>query len=160
MNGADTRKRLTAVRLDGKTIERGTPDQEHERAIAIFDLVEQNHFAPADHDGGPYALTLSLLEGKLFFHIETESGEAVKSEAFSLSALRRTVRDYFMVCENYYAAIRTQSPAQIEAIDMGRRSLHNEAAQILQDRLAGAIDMDFQTARQLFTLLTALHWKG
>ncbi|MGL4811191.1 MAG: UPF0262 family protein [Beijerinckiaceae bacterium] len=157
---AEPRHRLMAVRLDDQTIARGTPDQEHERAIAIYDLVERNEFAPAGHPGGPYALTLALIDGKLVFDVTTEDGAPVCREPLSLQPLRRILRDYFQVCEHYYAAIRTQTPSQIEAIDMGRRGLHNEAAQLLQDRLEGTIAIDFQTARQFFTLLTALHWKG
>lgn len=156
----DTRKRLIAVTLDEKTIARATADREHERAIAIYDLVEQNSFAPAGHDEGPYALQIGVIDSRLIFDVRTAGNEAVCSKAVSIAPLRRILRDYFMVCENYYAAIRTQTPAQIEAIDMGRRGLHNEAAQLLQDALEDSIVIDFQTARQFFTLLVALLGKG
>lgn len=156
----DPQKRLTAVTLDDKTIERSTPDREHERAIAIFDLVERNSFAPAGHEGGPYALQLSMAEGRLLFDIRTETGEPVCTESLSITPLRKILRDYFMMCDTYYAAIRTHTPAQIEAIDLGRRGLHNEAAQMLLDHFENRISLDFQTARQLFTLLAALLAKG
>lgn len=156
----DDRKRLVAVTFDEKTIDRGSADREHERAIAIFDLVQQNSFSPAGHEGGPYALRIGVTDGKILFDIRTAEDEPVCAKAMSMTPLRRILRDYFMVCENYYAAIRTQTPAQIEAIDIGRRGLHNEAAQILQDHLEEAVIIDFQTARQFFTLLAALLGKG
>jgi uncharacterized protein (UPF0262 family) len=155
-----TRSRLVAVTLDEASIGRGTPDQEHERAIAIFDIVEENDFAVAGHDGGPYALTLGLVEKKLSFAIAEGDGTPVMTHLLSLTPFRRVVRDYEMICESYYQAIRSSSPAQIEAIDMGRRGLHDEAAETLRGRLAGKVEIDFDTARRLFTLIFALHWKG
>ncbi|WP_342359460.1 UPF0262 family protein [Terrarubrum flagellatum] len=156
----DSARRLVSVTLDADSLATSNPDQEHERAVAIYDLIEENHFHPIDHDGGPYCLNLSLASGKLSFEVKTESGDAVMTHILSLTPLRRVVRDYFMICDSYYAAIRTQTPSQIEAIDMGRRGLHNEAAGILAERLAGKIEIDNDTARRLFTLVAALHWKG
>jgi len=154
------RSRLIDVELD-ESIGRSTPDIEHERAVAIFDLIEENSFQPAnDEGGGPYKLKLSLIDSKLVFAIAREGGESVMTHILSLTPFRRIVKDYFMICESYYAAIRTASPSQIEAIDMGRRGLHNEGSQTLRDRLAGKIDMDFNTARRVFTLVCVLHWRG
>ncbi|GLS46497.1 UPF0262 family protein [Methylobacterium brachythecii] len=152
--------RLAAVSLDEASISRGNPDQEHERAIAIFDILEENSFSLPGRDHGPYALVIGLVENKLSFAISTEKGEAVMTHLLSLSPFRRVIRDYEMVCESYYSAIRTASPTQIEAIDMGRRGLHNEASELLKQRLDGKVDLDHQTARRLFTLVFALHWKG
>jgi uncharacterized protein (UPF0262 family) len=154
------RRRLIAVVLDEASIGRGNPDQEHERLIAIYDLVECNIFALPGHDGGPYALAIALEENKLALAIRDGDGAPLVKHILSLTPFKRLLKDYFLVCESYYAAIRTATPAQIEAIDMGRRGLHNEGASLLADRLAGKIDCDFDTARRLFTLVTALHWKG
>ena len=155
-----SKNRLAAVTLDEASISRGNPDQEHERAIAIFDILEDNSFAIPGRDEGPYALVLGLVENKLSFAISTEGGEPVMTHLLSLSPFRRVIRDYEMVCESYYSAIRTASPSQIEAIDMGRRGLHNEASELLRQRLDGKVDLDHDTARRLFTLVFALHWKG
>ena len=154
------KNRLIKATLDEFSIGRGTPDQEHERAIALYDLVEQNSFVLIDDEGGPYALMIGMVESKLALNISDADGREIITHILSLSPFRRLLKDYFFVCESYYAAIRTASPSQIEAIDMGRRGLHNEGAQILQERLKGKIDVDFDTARRLFTLVTALHWKG
>lgn len=151
--------RLIDVELDD-SIGRSTPDVEHERAVAIFDLIEENSFAPTGDAQGPYRLRLSLVESKLVFSIARESGEAVVTHILSLTPFRRIVKDYFMICESYYAAIRSSTPSQIEAIDMGRRGLHNEGSRTLQERLDGKIEVDFDTARRLFTLICVLHWRG
>lgn len=151
--------RLFDVVLDD-SIGRSTPDVEHERAVAIFDLIEENRFEPAGHGGGPYRLQLSLIESKLVFNITTESGDAVATHILSLTPLRRIIKDYFMICESYYEAIRSSTPSQIEAIDMGRRGIHNEGSETLQDRLKGKISIDFDTARRLFTLVCVLYWRG
>jgi uncharacterized protein (UPF0262 family) len=156
----DGRQRLVAVILDEASIGRGNPDQEHERAIAIYDIVEANSFGVPGHDGGPYALHLGMVEKRLCFDIRTSGGEQVVSHHLSLTPFRNVIRDYEMVCDSYYKAIRSASPAQIEAIDMGRRGLHNEAAELLMQRLNGKIAVDFDTARRIFTLIFALHWKG
>ena len=153
-------KRLVAITLDDSSIGRGTPDQEHEREIAIYDLIEENRFALPGHDGGPYALFIALHDAKLAFDIREEGGATVVMHILSLTPFRKILKEYFMVCESYYAAIRTATPAQIEAIDMGRRGLHNEGAQLLAERLKGKIECDMDTSRRLFTLVTALHWKG
>ena len=134
---------------------------EHERAVAIFDLIEENSFRPiGDEAGGPYRLKLSLADSRLVFAVSREDGEAVVAHILSLTPLRRVVKDYFLVCESYYEAIRISTPSQIEAIDMGRRGLHNEGSQTLKDRLDGKIEVDFDTARRLFTLVCVLHWRG
>jgi len=154
------RRRLVSVVLDETSIGRGNPDQEHERLIAIYDLVECNCFALPGHDGGPYALFIALEENKLALAVRDSEGAPLIKHILSLTPFKRLLKDYFLVCESYYAAIRTATPAQIEAIDMGRRGLHNEGATLLAERLAGKIECDFDTARRLFTLVTALHWKG
>jgi uncharacterized protein (UPF0262 family) len=160
MNDDENRRRLVSVTLDEASIGRGSPDQEHERAIAIYDLVEQNNFGVPGHEGGPYVLKIALHDAKLAFDLRTPDGEHVVTHILSLSPFRRLLKDYFMVCESYYSAIRTATPSQIEAIDMGRRGLHNDGASLLAQRLEGKLDCDFETARRIFTLVTALHWKG
>ena len=151
--------RLTNVTLD-ESIGRGNADQEHERAIAIYDLIEENSFALPGQFGGPYQLHIALHESKLALNVRDEAGAPIVVHILSLTPFRRILKDYFMICESYYAAIKTSSPSQIEAIDMGRRGLHNEGAQLLAERLRGKIDVDFDTTRRIFTLITALHWKG
>ena len=151
--------RLTDIELD-ESIGRSTPDVEHERAVAIFDLVEENSFEPIGHEGGPYRLKLSLVDKRLVIRITTEDGDDVATHILSLTPFRRIVKDYFMICESYYEAIRKASPTQIEAIDMGRRGVHNEGSQTLMDRLDGKVKVDFATARRLFTLICVLHWRG
>lgn len=156
----NTEARLIDVELD-ETIGRSTPDVEHERAVAIFDLIEENSFRPVNDEGmGPYRLKLSLIESRLVFAISREAGDDVVTHILSLTPLRKVVKDYFMICESYYEAIRSSSPSKIEAIDMGRRGLHNEGSQALMDRLNGKIEVDFDTARRLFTLVCVLHWRG
>ncbi|RVI11591.1 UPF0262 family protein [Sinorhizobium meliloti] len=156
---ADRNLRLCDVVLD-ETIVRSTPDVEHERAVAIFDLLEENLFEPVGHPGGPYRLNLSLVDAKLVFRISTDGGTEVATHILSLTPFRRIVKDYFMICESYYQAIRSATPSQIEAIDMGRRGIHNEGSQTLMDRLSGKIRLDFDTARRLFTLVCVLYWRG
>lgn len=157
---ADPRKRLVSVKLDEQSIGRSNPDVEHERAIAIYDLIESNYFEPKGDDGGPYTLKISLSEQRLVLAISRETGEEVITHLLSLTPLRKAVRDYFMICDSYYAAIKTETPQKIEAIDMGRRGLHDEGSRILAERLKDKITIDFDTARRLFTLICALHWKG
>ncbi|AXV14393.1 hypothetical protein CYG48_00870 [Neorhizobium sp. SOG26] len=157
MAGGDYR--LCDVVLDD-SIGRSTPDVEHERAVAIFDLVEENSFQPAGHPGGPYRLKLSLVDSKLMLGITTEDGQDVATHILSLTPFRRIIKDYFMICESYYEAIRSSTPSRIEAIDMGRRGIHNEGSQTLMDRLNGKITVDFDTARRLFTLVCVLYWRG
>jgi uncharacterized protein (UPF0262 family) len=155
-----TKQCLVGVTLDASSLGGGTPDQEHERAVAIYDLIERNRFAVPGHDGGPYLAHLAMVERRLAFEIREADGSPVVTHHLSLTPFRRIVKDYAMVCESYYAAIRTATPSQIEAIDMGRRGLHDEAAGILVDRLASKVEIDFDTARRFFTLIYALHWKG
>ena len=151
--------RLSDVVLD-ESIGRSTPDVEHERAVAIFDLVEENTFEPCGHPGGPYRLRLSLVDSRLVFTVTTEEGSEVATHILSLTPFRRIIKDYFMICESYYEAIRSAPPSRIQAIDMGRRGLHDEGSRTLLERLGGKIAVDLDTARRLFTLICALHWKG
>ncbi|WP_029350888.1 UPF0262 family protein [Bosea sp. 117] len=154
-------RRLVAVTLDEASIGHAGRDVEHERAIAIYDLLEENSFRPhGDPEPGPYALGIGLADGRLVLEVTRPGGAPVVSHYLSLTPLRRVVKDYFLVCESYYAAIRTATPSQIEAIDMGRRGLHNEGSELLRERLKDKIALDFGTARRLFTLVCALHWKG
>jgi len=155
-----SKQRLVSVTLDEQSIGRSSPDIDHEREVAIYDLLEQNHFAPVGHDGGPYALRLSIDGNRLVFDIRLEDGTPVMAHLFSLSPLRRIVKDYYMICDSYYQAIRTATPDKIEAIDMGRRGVHNEGSNILMERLKEKVTLDIDTARRLFTLICVLHWKG
>lgn len=159
-SGPVSKQRLVAVTLDENSIGRSNPDVEHERAVAIYDLLEENTFAPAGHAGGPYALHLSIDGSRLVFDIRLEGGEPVIAHLFSLAPLRGIVKDYFMICDSYYQAIRTATPDKIEAIDMGRRGLHNDGSRLLLERLKSKVEVDFDTARRLFTLICVLHWKG
>ena len=154
------RQRLVAVTLDEETIGRSNPDVEHERQVAIYDLLEMNSFAPVGHSGGPYALHLSITGNRLAFDIREEDGRPVVAHLLSLSPLRRIVKDYYTICDSYYQAIRTATPDKIEAIDMGRRGIHNDGSNILMERLKGKVSIDIDTARRLFTLICVLHWKG
>ena len=157
---AAMKQRLVGVTLDEASIGRANPDVEHERAVAIYDLLEQNLFRPVEHDGGPYMLNLSINDSRLVFDIRLEDGTPVMAHLFSLSPLRRIVKDYYMICDSYYQAIRTATPDKIEAIDMGRRGIHNEGSRILMERLKDKVTLDMDTARRLFTLICVLHWKG
>ncbi len=152
--------RLVDIVLDEASIARSTPDVEHDRAVAIYDLIEENRFQPVGHPSSSYVLQLSVIEKKLVFQIRTEDDAEVVTHVLSLSPLRKIIKDYDLICESYYEAIRHATPSQIEAIDMGRRGVHNEGSEVLMDRLTGKIEVDMQTARRLFTLVYALHWKG
>jgi uncharacterized protein (UPF0262 family) len=156
----DNAQRLVAVTLDESSIGRSGPDIEHERAVAIYDLLEENAFAPHDDDNGPYALHLSIADNRLVFDIRAADGAPVMAHLLSLSPFRRIVKDYFMICDSYYDAIRTATPDRIEALDMGRRGLHDEGSRVLQERLRRKVKVDFGTARRLFTLICVLHWRG
>ncbi len=158
--GGDAGRRIAKVTLDERTVVRRSPEVEHERAVAIFDLIEENHFAPVGDHGGPYSLHLGIEENRLVLDIRTEADEPLGKVILALSPFRRIVKDYFTVCESYYHAIKTASPSQIEAIDMGRRGLHDEGAVLLRERLAGKIELDPNTARRLFTLICVLHIRG
>ncbi len=159
-NDPNERNRLVSVILDEASISRGASDQEHERQIAIYDLIDENSFALPGRDAGPFGLKIALQDAKLVLEIADESGNPIVAHILSLTPFRGLLKDYFMICESYYAAIRTAMPTQIEAIDMGRRAVHNEAAELLLERLKGKIECDRDTARRLFTLVVALHWKG
>lgn len=148
---------IADVRLDETSLSAQTADAAHERRVAIFDLLEANHFDVVDGPDGPYALTLSVVEQKLVFDVKLLDGADVRIFVLSLSPFKRVVRDYFMICESYHQAIRQATLTQIEAIDMGRRGLHNEGSRLLESRLEGKVKLDFDTARRLFTLICALH---
>jgi uncharacterized protein (UPF0262 family) len=150
--------RLQSVEIDDASLAAASRDQEQERQIAIFDLLEANYFAPAGSGGGPYDLTMGLLENRLV--LDVTGPDYQHRHILSLSPLRGLIKDYFMICESYYQAIRNSTPQQIETLDMGRRGLHNEASEVLRTRLSGKIDTDSDTARRLFTLICALHWRG
>lgn len=156
--------RLIDLVLDETTIGRANPDVEHERAVAIFDLLEENYFWPVGHqpDNGDcsYKLTLGVVEQRLVFTIRDANDADVTTHILSLSPFRRTVKDYYQICESYYQAIRSSTPSQIEAIDMARRGLHNEGSETLRERLDGKIALDHDTSRRLFTLICVLHWRG
>jgi uncharacterized protein (UPF0262 family) len=152
--------RLVEVTLDDASIGRNNAEVEHEREVAIFDLLERNAFALEGHDGGPYTLHLSLADNRLVFTVGDTDRAPIQHVMLSLSPFRRLVKDYFLICESYYQAIKTQPASKIEAIDMGRRGIHDEGSQLLMERLKGKIAVDLPTARRLFTLLCALHWKG
>jgi uncharacterized protein (UPF0262 family) len=157
----DQANRIVGVTLDEESIGRSGPDIEHERAIAIYDLIEQNVFAPEGVDAaGPFALHLGITSNRLMFDIRKQDGTPVVTHLLSLTPFRRIVKDYFMVCDSYYQAIRTATPDKIEALDMGRRGIHDEGSHTLQERLKGKVRIDHETARRLFTLITVLHWKG
>jgi uncharacterized protein (UPF0262 family) len=153
-------QRLVEVTLDDKSIGRSNPDIEHERTVAIYDLIEENSFAPEGHAGGPYTLRLSMADKRLMFDIRTAADKPVIAHLLSLAPFRRIVKDYFMICDSYYQAIRTATPERIEALDMGRRAIHDEGSQLLMERLKRKVTVDFDTARRLFTLICVLHWKG
>lgn len=156
----DAKFRIVAVTLDEESIGRSGPDIEHERAVAIYDLIEANLFVPEGSDGGPYTLRLGITGSRLVFDIRLEDGTPVVAHLLSLNPFRRIVKDYFMICDSYYEAIRTATPDRIEAIDMGRRGIHDDGSRTLMDRLKGKVRVDFETARRLFTLISVLHWKG
>lgn len=153
---------IVRVELDERSFLRRRPEVEHEREVALFDLLEANTFIlrSAGAAPGPYHLRFGLSEDRLVFDVMDEKGAPLKQIALPVRPFRMLVKDYFMVCENYYDAIKTSSPTQIEAIDMGRRALHNEGAQMLKERLAEHAELDHDTARRLFTLLCVLHMRG
>lgn len=157
---ATSPNRLVAITLDEKSISRANANLVHEREVAIFDVLDRNHFAVEGRSDGPYTLALSISEDRLIFTVGTPDGPGTFTVMMSLSTLRRTIKDYFLVCDTYYQAIRTAPPSRIQTIDMGRRALHDEGSRILIERLAGKISLDHETSRRLFTLICALHWKG
>ncbi len=151
---------LVSVELDQLTIGKADENVEHERRVAIADLLESNKFVPAGSEAGPYALRLAIEDQKLVFDVKRADGSPVRMFVFSLGPLRRIIKDYFLMCENYYSAVRDAPLSQIETIDMARRGVHNEGSTLLRERLDGKIEVDFDTARRLFTLICALHRRG
>jgi uncharacterized protein (UPF0262 family) len=160
MSPIKNEQRLVKVELDEESIGRSNSDVEHEREVAIYDLLEQNSFAPIDDDNGPYVLHLKVDGARLVFDIRRENGKPVVAHLLSLSPLRRIVKDYYTICDSYYQAIRTATPDKIEALDMGRRAIHNDGSRILMERLKSKVALDHDTARRLFTLVCVLHWRG
>jgi uncharacterized protein (UPF0262 family) len=158
-NSPTTRNRLGEVILDETTIPRGAADLDHEREVAIFDLIEENAFAVPGRDDGPYTLAVSQEESKLTFDVRTAGGEPAASIVVSMTPFRPLLKDYFLACETYYSAIRTASARQIEAIDRQRTTLHNEGAELMTQRLAGKVEIDQTTARRLFSLVSVLRWR-
>lgn len=152
------KQRLCDVRLDEASLPPASLEAEHDRRVAIFDLLEGNQFSLiSEPEAGPFVLTLSLNDARLVFDIADERGASLQVFLLSLTPFRRLIKDYFMVCDSYYEAIRSATPQQIEAIDMGRRGLHNEGSDLLVRRLDGKIGIDHDTSRRLFTLICALH---
>ena len=159
-----TDHRIIDVKLDERTILWRNADIEQERRIAIFDLIEENTFRPvrsaeAGH-GGPYRLSLAVHDGRLAMTITADDGAELETLILGLGRFRRPIRDYFAICDSYYQAIRKATAAEIETIDMARRGIHNEAAELLLERLEGKVETDFATARRLFTLICVLHIRG
>jgi len=152
--------RLAAIVLDEHSIVRRTREIEQERDIAIYDLLESNSFAPEGSHGGPYRLVLGIEENRLTFDIQLEDATPHGKIMLSLTPFRKVIKDYFLICESYYKSIRNAPPSQIEALDMGRRGLHDEGSTLLRERLKGKIHVDHDTARRLFTLICVLHLKG
>jgi uncharacterized protein (UPF0262 family) len=156
--------RIIDVTLDETTILWRNADVEQERRIAIFDLLEGNHFKPLRDLGtgyaGPYKLHLSVAEGRLVFAIAQEDGTPYETIILGLGRFRRPIREYFAICDSYFQAIRSATADQIETVDMARRGVHNDAAEMLIERLGGKVEVDFDTARRLFTLICVLHIKG
>ncbi|MCC6006753.1 MAG: UPF0262 family protein [Rhodobacteraceae bacterium] len=155
--------RLCRIEIDDRGLPAPTPEVEQERRVAVFDLLEDNSFAVSPRDGaspppGPYALRLAIRERRLVFEIATENGAPVTEVHLALSPFRQVVKDYFQICASYYDAVKRLPPSQIEAIDMGRRGIHDEGARLLEERLEGKIALDKPTARRLFTLMCVLHF--
>jgi uncharacterized protein (UPF0262 family) len=153
-------QRIAKITLDEKTVVRRSADIEHERAVAIFDLLEENSFAPVGGYEGPFHLDLAIEDNRLILDIRGTDDVSRERIALSLAPFRGIVKDYFLICESYFAAIKRASPTQIEAIDMGRRGLHNEGSELLRERLADKVVVDLGTARRLFTLVCVLHIRG
>ena len=155
-----SRDRISEITLDPKSLGRVSANIEHEREVAIFDILDGNVFAVEGSGDGPYKLHLAVTEDRLLLNIGTDAAPLIAEHAVALTPLKRIMKDYFMVCESYYDAVRTAPPARIQAIDVNRRSLHDEGSKILRDKLLSRVTVDEDTARRLFTLVCALHWKG
>lgn len=151
--------RLVKIELDERSLAPATADIEHERKVAVYDLLDENFFRPENAGNGPFELNLSYVERRLVFDIRRQGGDALAQIHLSMTPFRKIIRDYFMLCESYYDAIRTAAPAQIETMDMARRSLHNEGSDILIERLKDKIEIDKGTARRLFTLICSFHMR-
>jgi len=155
------RGRLIEVRFDSASIARHpNPDIEQERQVAIHDLIDCNSFELVDGSSGPYRLILGHVNTRLVFDVRNEHGEPLTTHTLSVAPLRRIVRDYFLLCESYYDAVKSAPSSRIEALDISRRGLHDEGSHKVVERLAEKIKVDHNTGRQLFTLICALHWKG
>ena len=152
--------RIASLVLDERSVVRRGPDIEHERQVAIFDLLEENFFAPVGEHSGPYNLHLGIVESRLTFDIRTEDDMSLGQVILALSPFRRIVKDYFEICDSYFQAIKKSTPSQIETLDMARRGIHNDGSNLLVERLKGKIDIDHATSRRLFTLICVLHIKG
>ena len=150
--------RIIDIELDTRTIIWRNPDVEQERRIAIFDLLENNHFAPAGH-AGPFRILLRVEDNRLAIDLKDEAGNPLETIRLGLARFRRPIRDYFAICDSYFTAVRSDSPHGLETVDMARRAVHNEAAELLIECLQGKIELDFDTARRLFTLICVLHIK-
>lgn len=150
--------KLSSIEVDAATLPAATAEIEHQRRVAIFDLIEQNSFTPEGAEGGPYALRLSSQDNRLAFDIS--GPDFSRTHVLSLSPMKTVIRDYALICESYYEALRGSSPSQIESVDMGRRGLHNEGAELLRARLEGKVEIDKETARRLFTLVCAVYRRG
>ena len=159
MAEAGPTRRIVSIHLEDAAALRQSAEAEQERAVAIFDLIEENEFSPSVEHPGPYHLILAVADNKLVFDVRDTGDQEIYKFILSMTPFRRIIKEYFEVCESYFAAIKASSLSQIEAIDMGRRGLHNEGSEILRDRLAGKVELDFGTARRLFTLICALHMK-
>ena len=157
---ADGPQRIAALTLDERTVVRRSPDIEHERAVAIADLLNRNQFTPASGRRGPFDLHLAIEENRLVLEIRAAAGGDSETIVLPLAPFRRIVKDYFLVCESYYDAIRGSNLTRVEAIDVGRRSLHDEGSALLIERLAGKVAIDHDTARRLFTLICVLHLRA
>ena len=153
------RRRIVDIVLDEQSVARRSPQVEHERAVALFDLLEANDFSLVGAVG-PYRLKISIFEQRLLFDVRDRDDAKLRDIVLSLTPFRKVVKDYFLICESYYDAIKKLGPSQIEALDMGRRGLHNEGSDLLRERLTGKIEVDHDTARRLFTLICALHIKS
>lgn len=150
-------QRIAEIFLDERSVISRSPQVDHERKVAIYDLIEENHFQPSGDFSGPFNLHLSIAENRMIFDVRDGDDKELTRFTQPISPLRSIVKDYFMVCDSYFKAIKSSSPSQIEAIDMGRRGLHNEGADILKERLAEKVEIDTDTARRLFTLVCVLH---
>jgi uncharacterized protein (UPF0262 family) len=152
------RNRLAEVKFDEKSIPLGHTERDHERAAAVFDLIEENRFGVRGRDDGPYSLRLAQTESRLAFDVRTSAGAPVVEFSVSMTPFRPLLKNYFSLCESYFTAIRGGGPRQIEELDRARGALHNEGAALLVQRMADKVEIDVATARRLFTLVSALHW--